>query len=82
MLGNFRRLDDIGRIVIPIEMRNALDIAQKDPVEISLEFTSPILFASIEPSHIPFLNVGVKVVHAISSYCISSSAKAWRTTVP
>ena len=41
--GIVRRVDELGRIVIPIEMRNALDIAQKDPVEISMEGSSIIL---------------------------------------
>lgn len=41
--GIVRRVDELGRIVIPIEMRNALDIAQKDPVEISLEGSNIIL---------------------------------------
>ena len=41
--GIVRRVDELGRIVIPIEMRNALDIAQKDPVEISMEGSNIIL---------------------------------------
>lgn len=41
--GIVRRVDELGRIVIPIEMRNALGIAQKDPVEISIEGSNIIL---------------------------------------
>ena len=32
--GIIRRVDELGRIVIPIELRNNLKIAIKDPVEI------------------------------------------------
>jgi len=35
--GIIRRVDELGRIVIPKEMRKALDIDQKDPIEISVE---------------------------------------------
>ncbi len=29
-----RRLDDLGRITLPIELRRSLDIDQRDPIEI------------------------------------------------
>ena len=32
--GIIRRVDELGRIVIPKEMRKELDIDQKDPIEI------------------------------------------------
>ena len=35
--GVIRKLDELGRIVIPIEQRRALDINLHDPVEISME---------------------------------------------
>lgn len=41
--GIVRRVDELGRIVIPIEMRNALNIGQRDPVEISMEGSNIIL---------------------------------------
>ena len=41
--GIVRRVDELGRIVIPIEMRNSLNISQKDPVEISMDGSSIIL---------------------------------------
>lgn len=31
-----RKIDELGRIVIPIEIRQSLDIKEKDPLEISL----------------------------------------------
>jgi len=33
-LGIVRKLDDLGRIVIPIELRRTLDLEEKDPLEI------------------------------------------------
>lgn len=41
--GIVRRVDELGRIVIPIELRNNLKIAIKDPIEIYSEGTSIIL---------------------------------------
>jgi len=35
--GIVRKIDELGRIVIPKEMRNVLEIKDNDPVEISLE---------------------------------------------
>lgn len=42
-LGIVRRVDDLGRIVLPIEMRRELNIKVKDPIEISLEDSNIIL---------------------------------------
>ena len=41
--GIVRKVDELGRIVIPIELRNKLDIAIKDPIEIFVEGSSIIL---------------------------------------
>ena len=41
--GIVRRVDELGRIVIPIELRNKLKIAEKDPIEIYVEGSSIIL---------------------------------------
>ena len=38
-----RRVDELGRIVIPIELRNKLKIADKDPIEIYVDGSSIIL---------------------------------------
>ena len=35
--GIVRKVDELGRIVIPIELRRTLDIAIKDPIEIYTE---------------------------------------------
>lgn len=41
--GIIRRVDNLGRIVIPIEIRRALSIEIKDPLEISLRGDEIIL---------------------------------------
>jgi len=45
--GIVRRVDDLGRIVIPMELRRTLGIKVKDPISISVEGTRIIL----EKSH-------------------------------
>ncbi len=35
--GIVRKLDELGRIVIPIELRRSLNIKEKDPLEIFVE---------------------------------------------
>jgi transcriptional pleiotropic regulator of transition state genes len=41
--GIVRKVDELGRIVIPIELRNTLKIAEKDPIEIFVDGSSIIL---------------------------------------
>ncbi len=41
--GIVRKVDELGRIVLPIEMRRNLDIAEKDALEIFVEGDSIIL---------------------------------------
>lgn len=41
--GIVRRMDELGRVVIPIEIRNKFDIKVKDPVEIFVDGSSIVL---------------------------------------
>lgn len=41
--GIVRKVDELGRIVLPIELRRSLDIAEKDPLEIYVDDESIIL---------------------------------------
>lgn len=41
--GIIRRVDELGRVVIPIEIRNQFDIAEKDPIEIYVNGSSIVL---------------------------------------
>ncbi len=47
--GIVRRLDDLGRIVLPRELRKVLDIRDRDPLEIFVEGAS-IILQKYEPS--------------------------------
>jgi len=41
--GIVRRVDELGRVVLPIELRNKFDINEKDPIEIYVDGSSIIL---------------------------------------
>lgn len=41
--GIVRRMDELGRVVIPIELRNKLKIVEKDPMEIFVDGYSIVL---------------------------------------
>lgn len=41
--GIVRKVDELGRIVLPIELRNKLNIAEKDQIEIYVDGSSIIL---------------------------------------
>lgn len=43
MDGIHRRVDELGRIVLPVEMRRSLGIAERDLVEVRLEGESILL---------------------------------------
>ena len=47
--GIVRRMDELGRVVIPIEIRNQFNIAEKDPMEIYVD-GSTIVLKKFEPN--------------------------------
>ncbi len=47
--GIIRRVDELGRVVIPIEIRNQFNIVEKDPIEIYVEGSS-IILKKFEPN--------------------------------
>lgn len=47
--GIIRKVDDLGRIVLPIELRRTLDIAERDELEIFME-SDRIVLQKYEPS--------------------------------
>ncbi|MCL2827882.1 MAG: AbrB/MazE/SpoVT family DNA-binding domain-containing protein [Oscillospiraceae bacterium] len=55
--GIVRRIDELGRIVLPIELRRVLDIAEKDPMEIFVTDETIVL----------------KKYHPSCVFCITSS---------
>ena len=58
--GIVRKVDELGRIVLPIELRRTLDLGEKDAVEIYVEGTS-IVLKKYQPSCI-FCGDSKKVV--------------------
>lgn len=59
--GIVRQMDSLGRIVLPIELRRTLDIAQKDSLEIYVD-ESAIILKKYQPSCI-FCNNANDVVN-------------------
>lgn len=47
--GIVRKVDELGRIVLPIELRRVLDIAERDELEIYME-NDRIILQKYEPS--------------------------------
>lgn len=47
--GIIRKVDELGRIVLPIELRRVLDIAERDELEIYME-NDRIILQKYEPS--------------------------------
>ena len=47
--GIIRKVDDLGRIVLPIELRRTLDIAERDELEIFME-DDRIVLKKYEPA--------------------------------
>jgi len=46
--GIVRKVDELGRVVLPIELRRTLDIAEKDALEIYVDGAN-IIFKKYEP---------------------------------
>lgn len=47
--GIVRKVDELGRVVIPIELRRTLEIGEKDPLEIYVD-GSTIILKKYEPA--------------------------------
>ena len=58
--GIVRKVDELGRIVLPIELRRTLDINEKDSLEIYVD-GSQIILKKYEPACV-FCNSAVDVV--------------------
>ena len=55
--GIVRKIDELGRIVLPIEIRNTLDMKTRDAIEIFVE-SDKIILKKYEPSCIFCSNAG------------------------
>ena len=47
--GVVRKIDELGRIVLPIEIRKTMDIQEKDPIEIYID-EGKIILMKYQPS--------------------------------
>lgn len=71
--GIVRRVDELGRVVIPIEMRNKFGIAEKDPIEIYVDGSS-IILKKYEPNCV-FCGNSKKLVEYKGKLICSKCAK-------
>ena len=72
--GIIRRMDELGRVVIPIEIRNQFHIVEKDPIEIYVDGSS-IVLKKFEPNCIFCGNTKNLLVYNDKSICQNCSKK-------
>lgn len=60
--GIVRKVDELGRIVLPIELRRTLDIVEKDALEIYVDGCSSIILKKYQPSCI-FCGDAKDIIH-------------------
>ena len=75
--GIVRRMDDLGRVVILIELRRTLDIAEKDPLEIYVD-GNMIVLKKYEPACI-FCGDAKNIVTYKSRNVCAACVKAMKT---
>lgn len=54
--GIIRRIDDLGRIVIPKELRRNMNIREGDPMEIYLDEDNRVVFEKYNSGLLPFIH--------------------------
>lgn len=54
--GIIRRIDDLGRIVIPKEIRRNMNIREGDPMEIYLDGDNRVVFEKYNSGLLPFIH--------------------------
>lgn len=75
--GIVRKVDELGRIVIPMELRTKLEIEEKDPIEIYVDGSS-IILKKVEKSCIfcgGSKNILMYKNRPVCNKCISNMAK-------
>ena len=66
--GIVRKVDELGRIVLPIELRRTMDIAEKDAIEIYVDGAS-IILRKYEPTCTFCKNADHLVIFADKRIC-------------
>ena len=69
-----RKVDELGRVVIPIEIRNQFGIAEKDPIEIYVDGSS-IVLKKYEPNCIFCGNTENLISYNVKLICENCSKK-------
>ena len=72
--GAVRKVDELGRIVLPVEMRRALDIGEKDVMQIYVE-GSTIILKKLQSSCI-FCGENRNIVNYMEKFICASCAEA------
>ena len=72
--GIVRKVDELGRVVIPIEIRNKFDIAEKDPIEIYVDGSS-IILKKYEPNCIFWGNAKNLIAYKDKLVCSKCAQK-------
>lgn len=54
--GIIRRIDDLGRVVIPKEIRRNMNIREGDPMEIYLDGDNRVVFEKYNSGLLPFIH--------------------------
>ena len=72
--GIVRKVDELGRVVIPIELRNNLGIKEKDPIEIYVDGSS-IVLKKYQPNCIFCAGTKKLVEHKGKLVCSNCSKK-------
>jgi AbrB family looped-hinge helix DNA binding protein len=68
--GIVRRIDDLGRIVIPKELRRVMEAREGDPIELFIEGGSVIL-----RRYLPDSGIGERAIQSVSAERIRQDAK-------
>ena len=72
--GIIRKVDELGRIVLPIELRRTLDIAEKDSLEIYVDGPT-IVLRKYQPACIFCNNVDDVVFYNGKRFCVECLEK-------
>ena len=77
--GIVRRVDELGRVVIPMELRRTFDIAIRDSLEIYVE-GDQIVLKKYQPSCVFCDNVGNVIVFNNKNVCVECLEKLQKET--
>lgn len=80
--GIVRKVDELGRIVLPKELRNVLNIKERDPLEIFVDEENRIILKKYEPACIfcgSMKNIVSYRGYNVCAECEKKLAKSFRS---